>query len=352
MDTAKIIEVKNGTLRSQTVNGRYMMVRAFSEGGEKGSYVAVKLNNGQVARLYCGKNDFKVVGESTEEEPNGVLENDAKEEVVDFEQMVRSTETLEQATDRIRKSFEIITTMTRGAIKGMIRGLVVSGPPGVGKSFSVEETIVGNLPEESYEIVKGKSSAICLYQTLYKNRGRHNVVVFDDCDSVLHDDEALNILKAVLDSSERRFVSWNSESFVLAKADIPNKFEFHGSVIFLTNLNFNKNTQKRLQPHLDALKSRCFYLDLGISNQSDMLIRITSLIREGMLDKFELTDEQIDEVSNFIINHVDDLQELSLRTVVKVAGLRKTGGDWLELAIHSVLKPAAKWKAMMMARQA
>lgn len=349
METAKVIEVKKGTLRSQAVSGRYMMVRPFSDGGNKGSFVTVKLHNGQVARLYCSKKDFAVVGASTEEEPNGVLEAQV-EEVVDFEQMVRSAETPDQAASRIKKSFEIIKTMTRGAIKGMIRGLVVSGPPGIGKSFSVEETIVNSLPEENYEIVKGKSSAICLYQTLYKNRGRHNVVVFDDCDSILHDDEALNILKAVLDSSERRFVSWNSESFALVKADIPNKFEFHGSVIFLTNLNFDKNTQKRLQPHLDALKSRCFYIDLGISNQSDMLIRITSLVKEGMLDKFDLTDSQIDEVSSFIVNHVDDLQELSLRTVVKVAGLRKTGSDWLELAIHSVLKPAAKWRALMNAR--
>jgi hypothetical protein len=350
METAKVIEVKKGTLRSQAVSGRYMMVRPFSEGGNKGSFVTVKLHNGQVARLYCAKKDFAVVGASTEEEPTGVLETMVEE--VDFEQMVRSTETSEQAATRIKKSFEIITTMTRGAIKGMIRGLVVSGPPGIGKSFSVEETIVNNLPEENYEIVKGKSSAICLYQTLYHNRGRHNVVVFDDCDSVLHDDEALNILKAVLDSSERRFVSWNSESFTLAKNDIPNKFEFHGSVIFLTNLNFDKNTQKRLQPHLDALKSRCFYLDLGISNQSDMLIRITSLVGEGMLNKFDLTDSQTADVVNFITSHVSDLQELSLRTVVKVAGLRKTGGDWMELAIHSVLKPAAKWKSLMAARAA
>ena len=48
-----------------------------------------------------------------------------------------------------------------------------------------------------------------LYAKLYEFSNSGNVVVFDDCDSVLLDDLALNILKAALDSGARRRIYWN-----------------------------------------------------------------------------------------------------------------------------------------------
>ena len=90
------------------------------------------------------------------------------------------------------------------------------------------------------------------------------MLVLDDCDSVLVDDVALNILKAALDTSKKRVVSWNTESRVLRQEDLPNSFEFKGGVIFITNINFKNVRSKKLKEQLEALESRCHYLDLTI----------------------------------------------------------------------------------------
>ena len=82
-------------------------------------------------------------------------------------------------------------------------------------------------------------SAIGLYQKLFKFSNPGNILVLDDCDSILFDDIALNILKAALDSSKKRYISWNTESRVLANEGVPDRFEFRGSVIMITNIKFD-----------------------------------------------------------------------------------------------------------------
>ena len=83
-------------------------------------------------------------------------------------------------------------------------------------------------------------SAIGLYTKLYEYSDKGNVVVFDDCDSVLLDDLALNILKAALDTSKKRRISWNTDSTYLRKEGIPDSFEFNAGAIFITNIKFEK----------------------------------------------------------------------------------------------------------------
>lgn len=344
--SASQVKISRGLWRGQTVSGVFPLVKGLKL-GSKGSFITVLMNGAtEHNRVYLNKGDFQILGadESTQETtPMPVASTE-----VDYEAKVRSTETREQAIARINRSFEIIEKMTRGAIKGVVRGLIVSGPAGIGKSWTVEETLSSNMKEDDFEVVKGASTPIALYQILYRNRSKGNVIVFDDCDNILFDDVSLNLLKAVLDTSEKRFVSWNAESRVLAESDIPNKFEFRGSVIFLTNLNFDKTNAKRLQPHLEALKSRCYYVDLGVSNQSDMLLRIESIVEGGMLADYDLGEEGEAEVLQFIRDNLAGLREISLRTVVKVAGLRSaTPTEWKDMAINTVLRPEAKWKAML-----
>ncbi|NBR61845.1 MAG: hypothetical protein EBT86_09405, partial [Actinobacteria bacterium] len=89
------------------------------------------------------------------------------------------------------------------------------------------------------EVVKGSATPIGLYQTLYKYSDKNCVLVFDDCDSILLDDVSLNLLKGALDSGKKRKISWLSESAALRREGIPDSFNFHGSVIFITNLKFD-----------------------------------------------------------------------------------------------------------------
>jgi len=233
--------------------------------------------------------------------------------------------------DRLRERFQILTDMTKAVKAGTVRAMIVSGPPGVGKSFGVEEVLqkddlFNTLAEKKprYEVVKGAMSAIGLYAKLYEFSKAKNVLVFDDCDSILMEDLSLNILKGALDSSKRRFISWNTDSRILRSEGIPDRFEFCGSAIFITNIKFEHVRSKKLRDHLDALESRCHYIDLQMDTNREKILRIKQIVSDGMLDDRDgLTPIAKDEVVQFVIDNQDKLRELSLRMVLKIADLRE-----------------------------
>jgi hypothetical protein len=185
-------------------------------------------------------------------------------------------------------------------------------------------------------------SAIGLYAKLYEFSAVGNVVVFDDCDSILMEDLSLNILKGALDSSERRFISWNTDSRLLRSEGIPDRFEFKGAAIFITNIKFEHVRSKKLRDHLDALESRCHYIDLQMDTNREKILRIQQIARDGnMLDRYEFEPIQKDEVIEFIIENQDKLRELSLRMVLKIADLRKSfPKNWAAMVKTTCMKRA------------
>jgi len=248
---------------------------------------------------------------------------------------------------RLRDRFQILTDMTKAVKQGIVRAMIVSGPPGVGKSFGVEEVLqkddlFNTLSEKKprYEIVKGAMSAIGLYAKLYEFSKKGNVVVFDDCDSILMEDLSLNILKGALDSSKRRFISWNTDSRILRSEGIPDRFEFCGSAIFITNIKFEHVRSKKLRDHLDALESRCHYIDLQMDTNREKILRIEQIIDDGMLDDRDGLDAAAKtEVVEFIKGNQTRLRELSLRMVLKIADLRESfPTNWQAMASTTCMR--------------
>jgi hypothetical protein len=282
------------------------------------------------------------------------LKSKKSEEVTDFTQIkVADTtvahETDEEIIERTRLRFEILKDMTKAVKQGDVRAMIVTGPPGVGKSFGVEEVLskddlfnMMGQRKPKYEIVKGAMSAIGLYKKLYEFSDSKNILVFDDCDSILLDDIALNILKAALDSSKKRTISWNTDSRLLRSEGIPDRFEFKGGAIFITNLKFENVRSKKLQEHLAALESRCHYIDLRMDTDREKVLRIKQIVKDGMLDSYELPEGASDEIVGFIDGSRAKMRELSLRTVLKVADLRKSfPTNWQDMARVTVMKGAA-----------
>jgi len=243
-----------------------------------------------------------------------------------------TNETDDEIKARLRERFNILDDMTRAVKKGTVRAMIVSGPPGVGKSFGVEAVlgkhdtmaqIANNEKLKKYEVVKGAMSALGLYSKLYQYSDSKNILVFDDCDSVLLDDLSLNILKAALDSGKKRMIHWNTDSHMLRREGVPDSFEFKGGCIFITNIKFENVKSKKLRDHLEALESRCHYLDLTIDTEREKVLRIKQIVEDGMLEKYEFENNEVEEILNFIDNNKKKLRELSLRMVLKIADLRK-----------------------------
>ena len=249
-------------------------------------------------------------------------------------------ETDEQIIERMRERFSILDDMTQASIDGVVRGMVVTGPPGVGKSFGVEavleknslfDKIAGN--KLRFDVIKGASSAIGLYKVLYQNADKNNVLVLDDCDTVLYDETSLNLLKAALDSSKKRKITWNTDSSLLRREGIPDSFEFKGSVIFITNLKFDK-VRGKIKDHLDAIMSRCHYLDLTMDTMREKVLRCKQIVSDGMLNEYQFTQDEQEDLMNFMFDSKEKMREISLRMVTKLADLKKAMGSdkWKRVA--------------------
>ena len=351
-----IIEIREGTYKlrgsdTSMAGLRFELVEGYKEGAQ-GGYVTVDGSTVSPAgglpipdrkiRIKCSSAQSYVVVAGVAATPAG----DKSLEQIKVSDEVVAHETDEEIIERLRNRFDVLQQMTKAVKEGTVRAMIVTGPPGVGKSFGVEEVLAKDdlfnalgQRKPKYEIVKGAMSAIGLYAKLYNYSEKGNVIVFDDCDSVLLDDLSLNILKAALDSSKKRRISWNTDSRLLRSEGVPDSFEFKAGAIFITNIKFENVRSKKLQDHLAALESRCHYIDLQMDTDREKVLRIKQIVQDGMLDSYELEEIARDEVVDYIIENRAKMRELSLRTVLKVADLRKSfPTTWTSMAEVTVMK--------------
>jgi hypothetical protein len=335
MSTVRIV---SGTYRNETVkNEVFTLVKGYQL-GSKGGFVRVK-NEGQ----FPGRSaELKINVDN-----QNCIEYLSGKAVV--ETKVEATETETEAMDRIASRFAVLDEMSGACIKGDIRAMIVTGPAGIGKSHGVttqmeKATLFDQVAGKKarFEVVKGAMSGIGLFAKLYKFSDAKNVLVFDDCD-IWEDQDAINVLKGALDSGKTRRISWNKDSRILREEGIPNSFNFNGSVIFITNKSFDNKKASKMQPHLDALQSRCHFLDLTVDTERDKMLRIKQVHRDadgGLFADYDFSQEQTDEIMNFIWDNHNKLREVSLRMCLKVADLVKISANWRELAKATCMKVA------------
>lgn len=366
------VEIKDGSYRNNAINGTFEIVKPFKvtddETGAGHITVAepiapykegrIKVENEESLR-YCDSEGNDAV-KATPVIINKSVTGPAPAPQSSFEIEFRNLETEAEAMERIGRAFDVLEELTIACKDGHIKGMIVSGAPGIGKSYGVIKALEGGSlldqmgPDGKYEVVKGNITPIQLYQMLWNHRHEDHIIVFDDCDIVLEDPVCLNLLKAVLDSGEKREVSWLSESKALAERGIDNHFEFEGCVLFLSNLDFdNVRANSKIGRHLEALRSRVLYLDLEISTMEDIKRRIKQVVMYGMLDQFKFTDEVKDEVVEFVFDNAEHLYRLDLRTVLKVAGLRRTSpNNWEEYSFATTMRKEALYEYRLKQKKA
>ena len=336
--TEKQVRIANGTYRNINVKDVvFPLVKDYKQ-GKTGNFITV---DGSAVPGFPDRSiRVKVVDKSEfdyMEDGENVVTGEAAE-----------PETDEQIIDRLRERFSILEDMTYAACDGVVRGMVVTGPPGVGKSFGVEQVlkdagIMKKLSNDSlrrFGVEKGAATPIGLYQLLYDYSAEGSVLVLDDCDSVLYDELSLNLLKAALDSGKKRTLSWRSESRALANNGVPDQFDFKGSIIFITNVKFER-TRGKLKDHLDAIMSRCHYLDLTLDTMRDKFLRCKQIVADGMLDEYKFSDEDKADLMDYIYTNKNKLREMSLRMVLKIADLKKMNATkWKSYAESTCMKRA------------
>ncbi len=267
-------------------------------------------------------------------------------------------ETEDEARERILLRYEAMERLAPRCIGGKLRSLIISGPPGVSKGFTVNEAfqVSGRrrhdgctdvrgggpmfitddgkplehdeerLPEHElipgyYDHISGSCSAVGLYRALWHMRNG-GVVFLDDCDSVFHDEDARNCLKIATDTTKERLVSWRKNSAWLEDEGIDKTFDFKGQLIFITNIDFEEVVRRdhKDAEHFKALIDRAAYLCLTIRSARDFMIVIEwkAAGKNGFLHK-TLTQKQINELMTFVREHQARFYNLSLRLVGQIA---------------------------------
>lgn len=244
----------------------------------------------------------------------------------------------------IDERFNFVTNVVGMVAKKKTPSCIITGEGGLGKSWTVYKALenaglkdmtdviseagIGSVvtSEKTFTVIKGYSTAKSLYRILYQNR--NSTVVFDDCDSIQKDDNAINILKGALDSFNRRTIAWSSERL---DDDLPQMFNFKGGVVFISNMSQNRMDQ--------ALKTRSMCIDLSMSIDQKIERMQTIMNSPEFLPEISLQFKK--DALELIRSCKEKCTDLSLRTLISTTKIRANGGDWQKLAKY-MLTEASK----------
>lgn len=292
----------------------------------------IEFKNGKFQAIVNGK----VIAESTNK--HYLKQKVAKMQSVNF--MVAPVEQEQENTAirfPINQRFDFVKRLVSMVGRGKTASALITGEGGLGKSHSVFaalraaglDDISGvdldgdEAPANTFRVIKGFSTAKGLYRILYENR--NSIVVFDDCDSILRDDDAVNLLKGALDSYDRRIITWNS---MRPDEELPRSFEFRGGVVFISNRPMNKIDQ--------ALRTRSMCVDLSMT-LDQKLDRMEAIMSEADFLPEVVMAAKMDAL-DLIRKHKTVAREVSLRTLITVARIRAEGDrDWEDLATYSLV---------------
>jgi hypothetical protein len=243
----------------------------------------------------------------------------------------------------ITERFGFVEQMVNMVSSRTMASAIVSGPGGLGKTHTVLESLrkvgltdVTELADfevgarvnrsRSFRVIKGFSTAKGLFRSLQEGNGM--TLVFDDCDSVLKDPVALNLLKGALDSYSDRWISWNAD---LKDDDLDKTFKFTGSIIFITNRHLDDIDQ--------AVRTRAMCVDLTMTT-AQKLERMQTIATSPEFMP-EATDSEKTEALELLREFMDNVQTLSLRSLIQVVKIRQTAGaNWKNFAKYVITQGA------------
>lgn len=298
----------------------------------KGSTVKTTISFDSISGKFVGSVDGKVVVRSK-------YENAVKDRLAELSGTIEeATKAIDAKNEKygINERFSFVEKLVTMVASGVQPSAVITGEGGLGKTYTVTKTLeanglkdisdladfqVGTIlnARKCFTFVKGYSTPKGLYRTLFENN--KGTIVFDDCDAVLKDPVALNILKSALDSYGKRIISWNAD---MRDEDLPRSFNFEGRVIFISNMPQEKIDQ--------AIRSRSMMIDLSMTKKQ----KIDRMEHIAMSDEFLPEYDKVckQDALNLIREIADECKEISLRTLISVTKVRASNKEWKDLATY------------------
>ena len=239
----------------------------------------------------------------------------------------------------INKRFDFVAKMVNMVAMKKVASVIISGEGGLGKTYTaikaLEDAGLKNITDladfqvgdkinlaKSYRVIKGYSTPKGLYRALVEGNGM--TLVFDDCDSVLKDPVALNLLKSALDSYGERYISWMAD---MRDDDLPKTFKFTGNIIFITNIVLDKLDQ--------AVRTRAMCVDLSMTEEQKLERMEVITYSPEFLPTVEVSAKKAALV--YLKSLVGKVPNMSLRTLITVAKIADSGeADWKDLAKYVV----------------
>jgi hypothetical protein len=267
-----------------------------------------------------------------------------KAAVARLQEETDTDETDLERVKRISKAFTVMYKLTQGAVNGHVRSLIVSGAPGTGKSFTIDnllQTAHDNDLIKYFPIRGAYMSQIELYKLLWKAKDEKSVIFMDDSDSVFQDEGTLGLLKIATDTSKRRVVSYMTEAASLKADGIDLQFEFQGTFIFATNIDFQNvvdNGRNKLVPHVDAILNRSLYLDLKLHRTKDLIAWISHMVlKNHILVQDGLSRKEEEMVVAWAQKNYNNFRSLSIRTLMHASTFVKTDPANWEMFAEAIL---------------
>jgi hypothetical protein len=238
------------------------------------------------------------------------------------------------------------------ACKGNLRSLLIYGGPGTGKTYTIMKTIneMGMTKGKDYVKLSGKATAVEIYKVLFMFR-KGGLVLFDDLDSMWGNPDATNVLKAALDTSPVREISWSSNATqnVSSMSDedreayndgiddeiangnekikYPSTFDFKGRVVFISNL--------RKEQFDSAILSRSAKINMDLT-AAQILQRMRKILPS--LGGDDVTIDQKEELLDhlLVMHGRKEIDQVTMREFTKGLDIVRSGvQNWRELVQYS-----------------
>jgi len=180
---------------------------------------------------------------------------------------------------------------------GHLKGCILIGPPGLGKTKIVTHTLSDiDVP---YILYGGHITLAEIYEFLWENNDK--LIFFDDVSQIVNKVEIMEMLKQALNNTGSRVIHYRSKNVL--NPGVPNHFEFTGRVIMAFNLMDKKN------PNVKAIMDRCPPIELNFSRKEILeAMYLIAKAQGGGLLEYEKAI-----VTKEIEDYTDSSMDISLR---------------------------------------